>query len=121
MKKLAAILVVICLLPMAMGATITLTNTPNPNGNPRQIQGSGSWALANGETFRSITYQVTLKGGGQSTYGVILTQPTNGNWSCTLGVIAGTYNPTQVTFKHLDNNRMIQSVGVTDNKDWVVQ
>ncbi|HLW68521.1 MAG TPA: hypothetical protein VKS79_24595 [Gemmataceae bacterium] len=120
MKSITTVLVIVGFLPFLMGASISLTDTPNPGGNPQQIQGSGTWSVAQGETATSIQYQVTLKGSNppqttQSTF-----KPTGNTWSSTLSVAAATYNPCQVTLYYTANG-MANTFTTKDMNDQVVR
>jgi hypothetical protein len=124
MRKFAGLLAVIALLPLVMGAVaaenITLTDTPNPGGNAQQIQGSGTWALGPKDTFSGIVYTVTLKTAGQMTSNVMLDAPNNANWSMTLQVVAGTYNPCDASLVYTDANKMTQVAQAPSDKTGIV-
>src|SRR5581483_10106826 len=100
------------------GPVITLKDTPNPGGNANQINGSDEWAMDAGEAFQAIEYKVTLKNSNpaQTTQASITTSPPNQNWSITLTVAAGTYNPTKATLYSLKCGTVVQR-SVTGNKD----
>lgn len=120
MKRMA--ILVLSLLPLQMGATINLTVTPNPGGNAQQIKGSGTWGLAAGETYTLIQYAVVLKNSNpqQTTSAGLPKQPANNNWSITLSVVAGTYNPCTATLFYKDALNTPQSVVIQDTADHVV-
>jgi hypothetical protein len=117
--KITGRLLAVGLLPCLLGAGFNMTVTPNPGGNKNTIQGSGMWSLGCGETYSKIEYVTTLKSNGQQTSNTIPKAPGNQNWSITLMVVSGTYNPNQGTLYYVKGG-MGQSLAVKDSTDYVV-
>jgi hypothetical protein len=98
LRKLLLVVSVVAVSPCLLAAggsgavadSITLTNlVPNPNNVARTIMGSGTCQSDN--VIVGVTFYAALKPGNQKVSDS--TDPdNNGNWSKTLGVVAGTYD-----------------------------